>query len=304
MAFWKMLKEGNDHFEVTGLEPKINVCEKRYVFDAEPPAGSTRPLSFNPTGKCPAFEVPEEIASAVREKQRQDNIQVAELSRRGTPVAPVRTNADGGMHPVFIAAVKRNEVGVKPPPFALVSAPGTIPATVRPPRIPELADTPVAAAAAPAEASRPTAMADEAPEPAKPAAKTNNAFGGLFATGSAETASKNNESPLDRMARFMGLRSADAATASQDKAPAPKSRPTNGAVRAASHSVIRAKPHDAASGKPIATQNPAPPPASAPAPAQTASAAQPAATPANTSMSGAAPVVPAGSFESRWSAFR
>jgi murein L,D-transpeptidase YafK len=304
MAFWKMLKEGNDHFEVTGLEPKINVCEKRYVFDAEPPAGSTRPLSFNPTGKCPAFEVPEEIASAVREKQRQDNIQVAELSRRGTPVAPVRTNADGGMHPVFIAAVKRNEVGVKPPPFALVSAPGTIPATVRPPRIPELADTPVAAAAAPAEASPPTAMADEAPEPAKPAAKTNNAFGGLFATGSAKTASKNNESPLDRMARFMGLRSADAATASQDKAPAPKSRPTNGAVRAASPSVIRAKPHDAAPGKPTATQNPAPPPASAPAPAQTASAAQPAAAPANTSMSGAAPVVPAGNFESRWSAFR
>jgi hypothetical protein len=40
------------------------------------------------------------------------------------------------MHPVFVAAVKRNEVGVAPAPFSLASVPGTIPATVRPPRIP------------------------------------------------------------------------------------------------------------------------------------------------------------------------
>ena len=39
-AFWKMLKQGNDHFEVTRLEPKVDVCDKRYVFDAEPKAGS------------------------------------------------------------------------------------------------------------------------------------------------------------------------------------------------------------------------------------------------------------------------
>jgi murein L,D-transpeptidase YafK len=35
MEFWKMLKQGNDHFEVAHLEPKVDVCEKRYVFDAE-----------------------------------------------------------------------------------------------------------------------------------------------------------------------------------------------------------------------------------------------------------------------------
>src|SRR5215472_11410891 len=39
MPFWRMLKEGNDHFEVTHLEPKVDVCEKRYVFDAEPVGG-------------------------------------------------------------------------------------------------------------------------------------------------------------------------------------------------------------------------------------------------------------------------
>src|SRR5436190_15592527 len=39
MPFWRMLKEGNDHFEVTNLEPKVAVCERRYVFDAEPVTG-------------------------------------------------------------------------------------------------------------------------------------------------------------------------------------------------------------------------------------------------------------------------
>ena len=31
LAFWKMLKIGNDHFEATHLEPKVDVCDRRYV---------------------------------------------------------------------------------------------------------------------------------------------------------------------------------------------------------------------------------------------------------------------------------
>jgi murein L,D-transpeptidase YafK len=34
MAFWKMIKVGNDHFEATHLEPKVDVCDRHYVFDA------------------------------------------------------------------------------------------------------------------------------------------------------------------------------------------------------------------------------------------------------------------------------
>src|SRR5437016_3452555 len=58
VAFWKMLKQGYDHFEVTRREPKVEVCEKRYVFDAEASA------KFSPADRCPAYKVPEEIASA------------------------------------------------------------------------------------------------------------------------------------------------------------------------------------------------------------------------------------------------
>ena len=41
--------------------------------------------------KCPAYEVPEEIASLVRDKERKDEPQIADLSRRNTPLAPIRT---------------------------------------------------------------------------------------------------------------------------------------------------------------------------------------------------------------------
>jgi murein L,D-transpeptidase YafK len=123
MAFWKMLKQGYDHFEVTKHEPKIDVCEKRYVFDAEASG------KFSPADQCPAYRVPEEIASAVRDKQRRDEVQTAELINRGTPAAPVRMGVDGGMNPTFLAAVKSHGGPGAPIKTAL----GTIPAHVNPP---------------------------------------------------------------------------------------------------------------------------------------------------------------------------
>jgi murein L,D-transpeptidase YafK len=99
MPFWRMLKEGNDHFEVTHLEPKFDVCEKRYVFDAEPVGGvatTAVTLPFNPIGWCPAYEIPQEIALAVAEKNRRDESQMAELVSRST-----LAGRDGGMHRLF-----------------------------------------------------------------------------------------------------------------------------------------------------------------------------------------------------------
>jgi len=57
LAFWKMLKVGNDHFETTGREPKVDVCDRRYVFNAQPPPNSPQPLVFNANEKCPPFVV-------------------------------------------------------------------------------------------------------------------------------------------------------------------------------------------------------------------------------------------------------
>jgi murein L,D-transpeptidase YafK len=98
MAFWRMLKQGHDHFEVTHLEPRIDVCEKRYVFDAETIE------RFSPADRCPFYRIPEEIAASVAEKQRRDEIETAELINRGISAAPVATGLDGGTHPAYAAA--------------------------------------------------------------------------------------------------------------------------------------------------------------------------------------------------------
>jgi murein L,D-transpeptidase YafK len=127
MAFWKMLKQGYDHFEVTRLEPKVDVCEKRYVFDAESSS------KFSPADRCPAYRVPEEIATAVSEKQRRDDIRTAELINRGTPAAPVKMGVDGGMNATFLTAVKSHGG----PGAPIRTAVGTIPPHVNPPREPE-----------------------------------------------------------------------------------------------------------------------------------------------------------------------
>jgi murein L,D-transpeptidase YafK len=98
MAFWRMLKQGHDHFEVTHLAPRIDVCERRYVFDAE----TTE--RFSPADRCPLYRVPEEIVASVGEKQRRDEFETVDLINRGVSTAPVATGADGGTNPAFAAA--------------------------------------------------------------------------------------------------------------------------------------------------------------------------------------------------------
>ena len=68
MEFWQMLKEGHDHFQVTGQPPKVDVCAKRYVFNSTTVEGVT----FNPTAECPEISVPDPIRLAVQEKIEKD----------------------------------------------------------------------------------------------------------------------------------------------------------------------------------------------------------------------------------------
>src|SRR5215472_669317 len=103
LAFWKMLKIGNDHFEATHLEPKVDVCDRRYVFDAQAAPNSPYPLVFNPTGKCPAFVVNPKIAGRALEKQRADEAEYAQLLKDDVPTAPIYSGLDGGMNEVFLA---------------------------------------------------------------------------------------------------------------------------------------------------------------------------------------------------------
>jgi murein L,D-transpeptidase YafK len=103
MDFWKMLKIGNDHFETTHLEPKVAVCDRRYVFDAYPPPNSSQPLVFDPTGKCPAFVVDPRIARPALGKRQADEAEYAQLVKDNLPVASPFSGLDGGMNKVFVA---------------------------------------------------------------------------------------------------------------------------------------------------------------------------------------------------------
>jgi murein L,D-transpeptidase YafK len=122
MAFWKMIKEGYDHFEVTRLEPKVDICDRRYVFDAESMD------SFSPTDPCPAYRIPEHIALAVRRKQVHDYVESTELIIQGVPTVPLTTGGDGGMNQTFLSAVKSHgDLGQ-----VIHTTSGTTPAHVNP----------------------------------------------------------------------------------------------------------------------------------------------------------------------------
>jgi murein L,D-transpeptidase YafK len=123
LAFWKELKQGYDHFEATRKEPKVAVCDKRYVFDAQSSG------KFNPVGPCPTYKVSPQIASVVHTKQQRDEIETAELISRGIPADLASTGGDGGMHRIFVSALRAHGG----PGTDIPTASGTIPAHVRPP---------------------------------------------------------------------------------------------------------------------------------------------------------------------------
>ena len=159
MPFWKMIKEGYDHFEVTRQEPKVDYCEKKYVFDAAKPTDAKRDPVFDASAKCPAYVIPDEIAEAVRQKQQEEQTEIAKLIAKGTPVARINTGIDGGMNKVFAAKLPEGSTGLSEGGdgqnlslLALSRAPGTIPSHVNPPRGPVTSpEEPLAASMAPAQ---------------------------------------------------------------------------------------------------------------------------------------------------------
>jgi murein L,D-transpeptidase YafK len=172
MPFWKMIKEGYDHFEVTRQEPKVDFCEKKYVFDAIKAPDAKREPVFNAAAKCPVYAIPEEVADAVHEKQAQDQVETARLIARGAPVARINTGIDGGMNRVFAARVPEGSTGLSEGGdmqglslLTTTRAPGTIPSTVNPPRgSVSSPQEPLIASMGPAQAPAPaTRMASAAP---------------------------------------------------------------------------------------------------------------------------------------------
>jgi murein L,D-transpeptidase YafK len=280
MAFWKMIKVGYDHFEVTRQEPKVDVCEKKYVFDAVKPPNAKRDPVFEASAKCPAYVIPDEVADAVRERQEAEQAETAKLIERGTPVARINTGIDGGMNRVFAARVPGGSTGLSEGGdiqgislLTMARAPGTIPSTVNPPRGPVTSpDEPLVASMTPSAAPA-TRVASAAP-------------------------SASSEGFFSSLARKVGLGTADTTASAPPPVPAkPK------VVEAKRNEPPRPEGSIPKATKPDTKQAAARPPLkptlsdSQPAPA--------AAPPANGSLvAGSQPIVQANSFESRFSAVK
>jgi murein L,D-transpeptidase YafK len=293
MPFWKMIKEGYDHFEVTRLEPKVDVCDKHYVFDAASPNGAASSLKFSPATKCPNYEVPAEIATPVKEKQKRDEVEIATYISRGTPTVPVRTGTDGGMNPVFMAAVVAHG-GTEERIEASRNLPGSIPANIRPPSAPT-AD-PVTTGSTMSLASTESHVVGAPRTQVANAGANGGFFGGLFSSN--EGAKPPSDPPSGAQSgnvfsRLFGshdpepVESAPAAKAKQGAA-----KPTQTAsVTPANKPKTEAKPAAPPAGK-TAEPSPAPSQQASQTPSETAS---------NTNvLRGAQPAVPAGTFDSRW----
>ena len=82
--FWKMLKVGYDHFEITKVPPKVDVCEKRYVFNQVLQTGN----SFRSADSCPATTEPEALTMAYQTYQTSYAKAFAAATNSYSTVAP------------------------------------------------------------------------------------------------------------------------------------------------------------------------------------------------------------------------
>jgi murein L,D-transpeptidase YafK len=73
MSFWRQIKEGSDHFEVTHREPQVAVCGSRYVFNSKPKDASAR---LDSRSACPPLEQEETLKNMVAEKNRREQQKV------------------------------------------------------------------------------------------------------------------------------------------------------------------------------------------------------------------------------------
>ncbi|HEV3498975.1 MAG TPA: L,D-transpeptidase family protein [Bradyrhizobium sp.] len=281
MPFWRMIKEGYDHFEVTRQEPKVDFCERKYVFDAVKAPDAKREPVFDAAAKCPAYVIPDEVADAVREKQQEDQVETAKLISRGTPVARANPGIDGGMNKVFAAKLPDGSTGLSEGgegqalSLVLARAPGTIPSTVNPPRGPVTSpQEPLVASMAPAQApAAATRVASAAPN-----AQSDSIFSSLarkMGLGGAAADTTASAQPIPAKPKVIEAKRNEPSRpeASIPKAAAPKTADTKQAA---------ARPPL----KPSVTDSPA-------------AAAPPA---KDGLVAGAQPIVSANSFESRFSA--
>jgi hypothetical protein len=264
-AFWKMLKEGYDNFEATRQAPQVAVCEQRYLFDQVDKDG--KPLEpRNARAACPVHKLDPQIADAVLDHRRDEQVKMANYIGEGVQVAAAHVG-DGGMNPVFADKLGVQQeydpsgrvVQVATAPGALPHVPNPPGTTIPRPQVQPQESAPTALAAAPAPSKSYTLASTPMPEPSPRDAQPK------------------------RTASSVGLRG------------------TNTELAAKPRRMTTAEPREVAKALAPSRQTAeAQPPAKANADIRTAYSASS----AGSFIAGAQPTVPVGSFDSRWTGLR
>lgn len=76
--FWKMLKVGYDHFEITHRPPVVAICNHTYVFNQIATDGKP----FSPSGQCPAMSTPSEMTLAYASYQAKYDQEFAAAQKK------------------------------------------------------------------------------------------------------------------------------------------------------------------------------------------------------------------------------
>jgi murein L,D-transpeptidase YafK len=153
-AFWWMLKEGYDSFEATRTVPGVNVCDHRYVFNAD--SGGAR---FDASAACPPYSVPEPTRTLVAQRSAAERLSYQNLiARMGGRAEPPPMPAIASVPSTVVTPAPGAPAPSESGPFVVGSIPPTAPAAPAP-----------AASGAPMPLSRPDAVAATTPVTASPA---------------------------------------------------------------------------------------------------------------------------------------
>lgn len=153
--FWTMLKEGYDIFEITKRPPKVDVCEKRYVFNR-----NTDGKALTPAGVCPPASNDPSFQTAFASYQKKNDEAFSSISDKKMK-APSPT-IQGVQEASLVADWSRKRAaGVQ----VSREPPSLTPASKETPNAPDIAPATAIAAKAPADSEKTASIVKPSPKP-------------------------------------------------------------------------------------------------------------------------------------------
>ena len=111
LEFWKMLKEGFDQFELTKMEPKVDVCEKRYVFNWLEEEGR----SFSSSDACPPATMNPNLLSAYASYRQKEDQTFRKVMSREIARARLAGKDFANLGPSSLTIVAKGSEQLPPP---------------------------------------------------------------------------------------------------------------------------------------------------------------------------------------------